>query len=260
MAKLSPLQKAYRKYFKEMLKLYNADSPAQIKPEARKKSFFNNIKKFWNNGNGPKENWKDKVKLVEESKQRLEEVKIRNKKQINQSVIMENYLRRLIKEEYQTLLKEENELLKAQDNAKGTMFKIKKAYDALYKKAESKNILQKGWKTQISPYNDGYELKHKNRITKDAYEKIKAGDLNKIIYFLDGGSYINYQPASFFQSYIDEGKPGTMEGFYDEYQNDKFKLTTKRYKINNKKDIKKAGDEFYKEVLKTIDIINKELK
>ena len=38
MAKLSPLQKAYRKYFKSMLKKYGVESPAKITPEEKKKA------------------------------------------------------------------------------------------------------------------------------------------------------------------------------------------------------------------------------
>jgi len=97
--KLSPLQKAYREYFQDMLKKYKVDSPAQIKPVDKKNQFFTNIKKWWVNGEGPKkEDWYDKV-VISEGKMRniYNEVRIRNKSGIELSVINENKLRKYIR-------------------------------------------------------------------------------------------------------------------------------------------------------------------
>jgi hypothetical protein len=49
---LSDLQKEYRKYFKEMLAIYNVKSPAKLSKEM-KKDFFKNIRKYWVKGKGP---------------------------------------------------------------------------------------------------------------------------------------------------------------------------------------------------------------
>ena len=49
---LSELQKEYRKYFKEMLAIYDVKSPAKLSKEM-KKEFFNNIRKYWIKGKGP---------------------------------------------------------------------------------------------------------------------------------------------------------------------------------------------------------------
>jgi len=49
---LSELQKTYRAYFKEMLKIYDVTSPAKLSKEM-KKEFFKNIRKYWVKGKGP---------------------------------------------------------------------------------------------------------------------------------------------------------------------------------------------------------------
>ena len=50
---LSELQKVYRAYFKEMLKIYDVKSPAKLSKEM-KKEFFKNIRTHWTKGKGPK--------------------------------------------------------------------------------------------------------------------------------------------------------------------------------------------------------------
>jgi len=49
---LSELQKKYRVYFKEMLKIYDVSSQTKLTKEL-KKEFFKNIRKYWSKGNGP---------------------------------------------------------------------------------------------------------------------------------------------------------------------------------------------------------------
>ena len=108
MAKLSPLQKAYRKYFKSMLTKYGVESPAKITPEEKKKAFFNNIRKYWENGVGSKDKWEEKINLVEEAKSNksFPDVVLENKELIEKSVVKENTIRRIIGEEYQKLINE----------------------------------------------------------------------------------------------------------------------------------------------------------
>jgi len=97
---LSPLQKAYRKYFQDMLVKYKAESPAQIKPEEKKKEFFNNIKKYWINGEGAKDGWDEKVTIMEGRRRtklrNYSPVRVSGKIQIEKSVINENKLRAYI--------------------------------------------------------------------------------------------------------------------------------------------------------------------
>jgi len=49
---LSELQKEYRKYFKEMLSIYDVTSQSKLSDE-KKKEFFKNIRKYWVKGKGP---------------------------------------------------------------------------------------------------------------------------------------------------------------------------------------------------------------
>jgi len=50
--KMTELQKKYRLYFKEMLAIYNVNSPAELSKNM-KKDFFKNIRKYWIKGVGP---------------------------------------------------------------------------------------------------------------------------------------------------------------------------------------------------------------
>lgn len=97
---LSLLQKRYREYFQTMLAMYKVDSPAQIKPEEKKKEFFSNIKKYWNNGEGPKDKWKEKIKLNEGRIVKTSNIiKVLNRLSIEQSIIKENKIRTYISKE-----------------------------------------------------------------------------------------------------------------------------------------------------------------
>jgi len=58
---LSDLQTAYREYFKFMLDCYDVKSPSKL-PEAKKKEFFDNIKKYWTKGKGVTKDF-DKIKV-----------------------------------------------------------------------------------------------------------------------------------------------------------------------------------------------------
>ena len=109
---LSPLQKAYRKYFSDMLAIYGVDNPAQIKPENKKKAFFNNIKKYWINGEGAKENWKEKVKLNESNYRKIKykEVILENKELIEKRIIKEKKIRKYIRTQLKKKLNEEYKL------------------------------------------------------------------------------------------------------------------------------------------------------
>ena len=58
---LSNLQTEYREYFKFMLECYEVKSPSKLS-EAKKKEFFDNIKKYWTKGKGATKSL-DKIKI-----------------------------------------------------------------------------------------------------------------------------------------------------------------------------------------------------
>jgi len=60
---LSELQKVYRAYFKEMLAIYNVNSPAKLSKEM-KKEFFKNIRKYWVKGKGPSKTGEELVDAI----------------------------------------------------------------------------------------------------------------------------------------------------------------------------------------------------
>jgi len=64
---LSELQKEYRKYFKEMLAIYDVKSPAKLSKEM-KSEFFKNIRKYWVKGNGPSKLGEDLVDAIGKNK------------------------------------------------------------------------------------------------------------------------------------------------------------------------------------------------
>lgn len=60
----SDLQKSYQEYFKAKLKKYNAESPADLDDEQKKK-FFNEITQEWERGKGVKPEAEEKIKKEE---------------------------------------------------------------------------------------------------------------------------------------------------------------------------------------------------
>jgi len=61
---LSELQKEYRKYFNEMLAIYDVKSPAKLSKEM-KKEFFKNIRKYWVKGKGPIKLGDDLIEVID---------------------------------------------------------------------------------------------------------------------------------------------------------------------------------------------------
>ncbi len=60
----SELQKSYQDYFTAKLKKYNAESPADLDDETKKK-FFNEITQEWERGKGVKPEVKEKIEKEE---------------------------------------------------------------------------------------------------------------------------------------------------------------------------------------------------
>jgi len=69
---LSQLQKDYRKFFADMLKKFNAESPADLTDE-QKSEFFDAINKWWENGKGPKKDPKSIDVKTESLTQKIKE-------------------------------------------------------------------------------------------------------------------------------------------------------------------------------------------
>jgi hypothetical protein len=71
---LSNLQKSWRDYFKSKLDKFGANSPADLSEED-KKNFFNELKKDWERGEGPKSNGVRESRMYEEKISTDEEFK-----------------------------------------------------------------------------------------------------------------------------------------------------------------------------------------
>lgn len=54
LARLSDLQKEFRKYFRDKLAEHDATSPADLNTEQKKRAFFESVKKGWVKGKGPR--------------------------------------------------------------------------------------------------------------------------------------------------------------------------------------------------------------
>jgi hypothetical protein len=67
----SELQKSYQDYFKAKLKKYNAESPADLDDETKKK-FFNEITQEWERGQGVKPEVKEKIEKEEKEAEEKE--------------------------------------------------------------------------------------------------------------------------------------------------------------------------------------------
>jgi len=153
-------------------------------------------------------------------------------------------------------LLEANELLKAQDAVKGTLFKIKKDLDSVLDEFVKIGVLDK-YKTVISPFNSGFMLEISKSFNRD-FQKDRAND--KIVDPLFSVTNIFLQPSSFFQSDLDGGKETAyIEGSTLDIRGID-KMTYPEYAIKSKIDIKTATTEFYNLVAKQIVKLNGLLK
>lgn len=155
----------------------------------------------------------------------------------NYSQIFESYM-----------LNEENELLKAQDASKGSMFLAKKAIDPILAKLKKGNLI-KSFKTTVSPYNSGYELKIKLKVNYDSFfareKDSETEKLGQILFSMGSSLYI--YPGSFFQEYLDDGDQAYIEGRFIQMSKDTNNLYPK-YPIKKKADIKNAYNQYNKSI------------
>jgi len=155
-------------------------------------------------------------------------------------------LRKIIVEEIR-LLKEENELLKAQDECKATLFKVKKLIDPIFKKWEKLDFVEK-IKTQIKPWNQLY-IENKMSYSR-GLDNLNA---ELIMNFLSNNTRIYIQPETFFQENIDAGKNPKIEGSLFSIKD----YSSFAYVIKTKGDIKSASKKYIDDNIKIINIIKK---
>lgn len=149
-------------------------------------------------------------------------------------------------------LTEANEELKAQDAIKGVMFKLLKALSPVFEKAKKLGIVN-SYKLSIEPYNSAYLLKTNAKLSHNRDLLKSAEHINNIFY---GFYQIYYYPESYFQQYLDDGEKKSAKLTGQGIQLSKEDRAYYSDFVDNKNDIKKAVDNYYKENLAKINIIN----
>lgn len=100
------------------------------------------------------------------------------------------------------ILKEENELLKAQSQCKAALFQVKKALDPIIQNAIQIGLLKSG-SSRIRPYNDGFELIIDKDENWDVYTKEMDSRVKNMARIL--GQRIYIQPGTFFEDHLGSG-------------------------------------------------------
>ena len=181
------------------------------------------------------------------------------------TTIKRSKLKQIIKEEVRKIvLKEGNELLKAQSNCKVVMFKIKKDLDVLFKKLLDKGIFTKIPDSRVIAWDDGYRLDVYNIVSSAISKDNKV--INPIIYknkilskfFSELGGALHIHPDRLFQTYFDTDKikdAGISAATFGISTKDPY-IT---YKLKDRNSIKTITAQYYNTVKKDIDIVSKEL-
>lgn len=157
---------------------------------------------------------------------------MRTKKQF-----LENMIRKIIKEE--------NELLKAQSQCKAAIFQIKKRIDPLLQRWVEEGFFTMA-QSKVEAYNNGYQLKI-NR--NENWGKIgdATNEEKNVFRIVDQTIYL--QPGTFFDEYFQEKKGAYLEGAeYSTVENYK----SVRYPIQQRQDIATACKRFVISNLKTL--------
>lgn len=148
-------------------------------------------------------------------------------------------LKLLIREAIQEL-NEENEILRAEELAKASMFKFKKAIEPILNNWKKDGYLD-SYKSRISPYNGGFNIIWDFNVNKDKfnYKKFRDNkDLPKLYYMFLGNSFnIWIQPATFMGAHFDKGESSRIEG--RSFNIDE-RYVSFREDVKNKNDIKAA--------------------
>ena len=149
-------------------------------------------------------------------------------------------------------LNEENEALKAQNMCQGAIFRVKDILDELLKDLFEANLISEIYKGKIQSLNSGYQLKYDGKFNykfaDNVYDTTNVEDFKNLCTIVGNGSsnlYCSIQPDTFFEEYFNEGTskikiqlPPIQRG----------ETLYKDYKVKDKSDIKKAGDEFVNNV------------
>ncbi len=159
------------------------------------------------------------------------------------------------------VLNESNELIKAQEICKSAMFQSQKMLDKLFKELANKDMIE-GFTTKVSPYNNGYELKLKLDFDWKKLDEFPK-EISEYLHRLTSNTYINLQPNTFFESYLEEGKGmASIEGRILELPSEKkakYEETYPKWSINQRADIPKVQKEFVEKITNQVKSIEKSL-
>jgi len=161
----------------------------------------------------------------------------------------------LIKESYQEILKEENELIKTQGLCKNAMFILKKEINPILEKLLDNGFI-KSFDSKVKIWNSGYQIKFD--LKNDCWNKyrgIKFQDIpeveQKISRIIDDMNMIYLQPTTFFEETLEKGTPTRLEGKI--FQINKNQTDYPYFEVNSKQDIPKKVKEY-------IEIIRDQIK
>jgi hypothetical protein len=160
---------------------------------------------------------------------------------------------------FEQFVNEANELIKAQEVCKSAIFQSQKLIDSLFKKILAKDWIKK-YQSKVQPYNTGYELKLTIDYDWKMIDQIPR-EIGDHLHKLTSNGYVYLQPASFFESYLEEGI-ATIEGKVLELHAEskpKYEETYPKWKITQKSEIPNVGKEFVKLIEDQVKAVEKAL-
>lgn len=152
--------------------------------------------------------------------------------------------------EYEDYLNESNEVIKAQNACKVTIFQIQKMIDSMFN-GFVKEDLVKSYSSKVKPWNDGYELIMDAKVD---YLKIKDHENKELIeyvYSLAQNNSISIQPNTWFEKKLEDGDGmAQLEGTALSINGSKSSYAFKhpRYDVKDKKEIDKSAKLFVEHV------------
>jgi len=154
-------------------------------------------------------------------------------------------------EEFVQGLNEANEEIMAANTIQGTMFKIQKKLEFIFKKIKDEGYFE-DYNLKIKRYNAGYKLDFNIDINALKLSKKVDQDskLMELIYGLYNVRSIDIQPDTFFDDHIEKDENTSIE--YHPFNFDS-KYETKREIIKQKSDIKPALRKIEKEYMEKIE-------
>jgi hypothetical protein len=145
---------------------------------------------------------------------------------------------------FESFINEANELIKAQGDCKAAIFQAQKEVDKFLNDLMKAGFIT-SFKSTVSPYNQGYELKLQVNDREMWKKKDPTPQEDFVLNWVSANGYIYLQPSSFFQGNFEEGKGAYLEGVVFQME-EKGKREYPRYDVKEKGDITKATKEFVK--------------